>query len=263
MNACIITSSWDDGVREDLRLADLLDKYEIPATFYVPRASARRSLADRDVRALADRFEIGSHSGSHPRLRGLDDAAVALEIADGRRYVEDLLGREATAVAYPYGDYDDRVVRIARDCGITVGRTTESFHVHPPADWLRLATTVHAAPYRRDWTEDDLRAADDASLPDAVRALLDAAPGGAHYDWTRLALTCFGVALARGGIWHVWGHSWEVDEHALWQPLEDVFRAVARSSVLRATNGELAAVVAQQSGAAPARPVARATRVIW
>ena len=32
----LITTSWDDGHPLDLRLAELLHKYDVPATFYIP-----------------------------------------------------------------------------------------------------------------------------------------------------------------------------------------------------------------------------------
>jgi len=32
----VITTSWDDGSIFDLKLKDLLKRYSIPATFYVP-----------------------------------------------------------------------------------------------------------------------------------------------------------------------------------------------------------------------------------
>lgn len=36
MDKAIVTTSWDDGHPSDLKLAELLKRYDVPATFYIP-----------------------------------------------------------------------------------------------------------------------------------------------------------------------------------------------------------------------------------
>ena len=36
----IITTSWDDGHPLDFKLAELLNKYNLKGTFYIPRSNA-------------------------------------------------------------------------------------------------------------------------------------------------------------------------------------------------------------------------------
>jgi len=36
VNEAIVTTSWDDGHPSDLKLAELLREYDVPATFYIP-----------------------------------------------------------------------------------------------------------------------------------------------------------------------------------------------------------------------------------
>src|SRR5204862_6812081 len=48
----LVTTSWDDGAPQDLRLADLLAKHDLPACFYVPRANAEHPVLD--ARALGE-----------------------------------------------------------------------------------------------------------------------------------------------------------------------------------------------------------------
>jgi peptidoglycan/xylan/chitin deacetylase (PgdA/CDA1 family) len=61
-------------------------------------------------------WEIGSHTMSHPRLPGLPDEALAQELLDSRRAVEARLGR-CDLLAYPFGDWDERVARAAAAAG--------------------------------------------------------------------------------------------------------------------------------------------------
>ncbi|MBS1886873.1 MAG: polysaccharide deacetylase family protein [Actinobacteria bacterium] len=61
-------------------------------------------------------WEIGSHTLTHPRLTGLDDAALREELAESRRLVEARLVRCDT-LAYPFGAWDARVERVAAEVG--------------------------------------------------------------------------------------------------------------------------------------------------
>ena len=74
-------------------------------------------------------------------------------------------------------------------------------------------------------------------------------------DWTRLVRPLLSHALERGGVFHLWGHSWELEQTGQWQRLEEVLRFLGQfTSRARAlTNGEVCAACAlQQPLAAPA-----------
>lgn len=68
-------------------------------------------------------FEFGSHSFSHPWLPDLDDAALRREVIDSKRALEDMLGREVRAFAYPYGGVDERVRAAVAEAGYKVAFT--------------------------------------------------------------------------------------------------------------------------------------------
>ena len=70
---------------------------------------------------LADEgWEIGSHTRTHPRLTELPDEALARELRESRDACESALGRPCRSLAYPYGDYDRRVIAAAADAGYEV-----------------------------------------------------------------------------------------------------------------------------------------------
>jgi hypothetical protein len=61
-------------------------------------------------------------------------------------------------------------------------------------------------------------------------------------NWDDLAIDMFELIRARGGVFHLWGHSWEIDEQGDWDRLERVLRHVSgRQDVRYVTNGDLAA----------------------
>jgi peptidoglycan/xylan/chitin deacetylase (PgdA/CDA1 family) len=70
-------------------------------------AMARALFTDWDqVRRLTGAgtgLSIGSHGHSHRKLAGLDAEAQRAELAGSKRILEDRLGREVDAMAYPYG----------------------------------------------------------------------------------------------------------------------------------------------------------------
>src|SRR5271155_4960277 len=64
----VVTTSWDDGDRCDLRLAEMLSAHGMAGTFYilVEPFHAGRQLSTQQMRDLAaEKFEIGGHSVSH------------------------------------------------------------------------------------------------------------------------------------------------------------------------------------------------------
>lgn len=66
-------------------------------------------------------WEVGSHTRSHPRLTQTSDDMLADELAGARADLQDRLGIACSAVAYPFGDTDRRVMRAADDAGYSVG----------------------------------------------------------------------------------------------------------------------------------------------
>ena len=47
-----------------------------------------------------------------------------------------------------------------------------------------------------------------------------------------------------GGVFHLWGHSWELEQTAQWTRLEDVLRLLGEQprEIRRVTNGELSTI---------------------
>jgi len=51
----------------------------------------------------------------------------------------------------------------------------------------------------------------------------------------------FERAKARNGLFHLWGHSWEIDKNHDWQRLENVLAYIAKQpDVHYLTNGDIA-----------------------
>ena len=122
--------TFDDGWLDALTtVAPLLDELGVRATFYVNpgRWGAQHPDVDGEPGRLLDAeqalelhgrgMELGSHSRDHAVLTGLDDRALADDLAESKAELEALTGEPCTTLAYPFGIYDDRVARLARDAG--------------------------------------------------------------------------------------------------------------------------------------------------
>ena len=128
------------------RALPLLERLGVPATVYAPASyvesgelmrwgklerwaatdqeSELRPLSWDGVRELARAgWEVGSHTSSHPRLTEIAPEDADRELRSSRSAIEEALGRPCTSIAYPFGDYDERLAGQARAAGYVTGVT--------------------------------------------------------------------------------------------------------------------------------------------
>ncbi|MGA9874554.1 MAG: polysaccharide deacetylase family protein [Solirubrobacteraceae bacterium] len=103
-----------------------------------------------ELRALAQAgWEIGSHTGSHPHLTQIDDDTLLDELTRSKAACEHHLDSPCTSLAYPYGDFDARVVAQTGSAGYRTAATLPSRqHSRAALEWPRVGV------YHRD---DDMR----------------------------------------------------------------------------------------------------------
>jgi peptidoglycan/xylan/chitin deacetylase (PgdA/CDA1 family) len=212
-----LTTSWDDGHPFDSRVAELLAKYGFQGTFYVPcrNSEGRRVMSADELRALGSAFEIGGHTLDHVRLHGLSADEARRQIRDGKQQLEDTLGGPVRGFCYPGGVHDASSRVLVRDAGFEYARTVDNFHAGPTADRFRVPTTIQLFPHSR-WTyvkNFARRGAWRSRAPlvaEAMRAR----------SLDELLVRLLDHVLGRGGVFHLWGHSWELDDNGLWPVLE-------------------------------------------
>jgi len=96
-----------------------------------------------------DGWEVGSHTCSHPRLSRLGEAGIAAELSRSRQLCEERLGRPCTSLAYPYSDYDERVVAAAAAAGYRFAVSVPRDAQPPlPFEWPRVGA-YHGESARR------------------------------------------------------------------------------------------------------------------
>jgi peptidoglycan/xylan/chitin deacetylase (PgdA/CDA1 family) len=89
-----------------------------------PHAAELKGCTWEEIAELAGAgWEIGSHTKSHARLSALDDDELDGELQESKEACEARVRVACTALAYPYGDYDARVVAAARRAGYIAAGT--------------------------------------------------------------------------------------------------------------------------------------------
>jgi peptidoglycan/xylan/chitin deacetylase (PgdA/CDA1 family) len=152
-NAVVITI--DDGWRSTYTEAwPELKKRGMPFTVFIyPKiiGQTANALTWKQIREMSDAgVDIQSHSLSHPyltkRRHRLTDEAYATwvhkELAESRRILEKETGRKVEFLAYPYGDYDDRVASHAKLAGYSAALTCDFGPVRRGSDPLRMKRFV-------------------------------------------------------------------------------------------------------------------------
>jgi peptidoglycan/xylan/chitin deacetylase (PgdA/CDA1 family) len=159
-----VAVTFDDAYLSVLELAKpMLDEVGFPATVYAPTAYLDRPgqplkwdgieqwhggeherelvpMSWDQLRELADAgWEIGSHTCTHPHLTQVDDDALRHELVESRAIVEERMGRPCATLAYPYGDYDERVVEAATAAGYAAAGTLPArLHSERALAWPRV-----------------------------------------------------------------------------------------------------------------------------
>src|SRR6202035_2725014 len=113
-----VTISVDDGHVTDFRPAGLLKRYGLQATFYIPARNPERSVMNASqIRELASTFEIGAHTLNHAPLKSLPDSQAWMEISEGKRWLEDTIGKPALSFCYPRGKFNGSTPALVKRAG--------------------------------------------------------------------------------------------------------------------------------------------------
>ncbi len=221
-----ITFSYDDGVTQDIRLVELLNKYGMRATFNINSGLLgldgqlvregvgvlHNKIKPEDVRHIYEGHEIAAHTLTHPQLSNVTDRdEVIRQVEQDRIALSEICGYEVVGFAYPGGgkNYNGFISEIIRnDTGVKYARTTDcnaDFGVHRENLFEFKPTAFHLSDGIFELGEKFL------SLPSDTDALF-----------------------------YIWGHSYEFDIHDDWARFEEFLQMISgREDVFYGTNKEV------------------------
>lgn len=217
-----LTLSYDDGVEQDIRLVDIMQKNGLKGTFnlnsglyasegtiYKPGTIQRKMTKKQCQDLFTDSgMEVAVHGYTHPYLEQLPVNICTREVLKDREALESDYGCIVRGMAYPYGTTSDKVVEVLKQCGIVYSRTTVSTEKFVlPTDWLRMPATCHHKNPR---------------LMELARKFVE--------------------KLGNRGplLFYVWGHSYEFEADNNWNVIEEFAEYIGgREDIWYATNIEV------------------------
>ncbi len=196
-----VTFSYDDGVEEDKRLVELLNRYGLKATFnlnsgiqtgasfWESNGIVIRRMNIKGLKELYKGHEIAVHTLTHANLEMCSEETIYNEIWQDKCNLERMFDQDIWGMAYPYGVYNEEIMKVVKKCGIQYARTVEAtgdFQISE--DLLRLKATGHH---------------NDSNMLELARQFVEE-----KVDTPKL--------------FYVWGHSYEFDLKDNWAYMEEL-----------------------------------------
>ena len=221
-----ITFSYDDGVVQDIRLIELLNKYGLKCTFNLNyellskkgmliregKRIAHYKIHTEDVKHIYEGHEVAVHTLTHPNLTQCDDKEIIRQVEADRLNLSELVEYEVVGMAYPCGgvNNDDRVAGIIKkNTGVKYCRTITSNNSFDLQENL----------YRFN-------------------------PTAYHLDFEKmmqLGREFVEFKSKEPKVFYIWGHSYEMDYGAdYWVKLEEFFKLISnKEDIFYGTNKEV------------------------
>ncbi len=211
--------TYDDGVLQDVRFVEMLNKYNLKGTFNLnsglmenefewtnEKGCVVKRLSKERALSLYNGHEIASHTLTHPFMEGKTEAEILYELKEDKKKLEKLFGREIKGFAVPFDYYSDLIESCAKKSGFEYARISEeSLSFKPQTDYHRWKATVFHL---------------DDSLGKFVQEFLS----------TDEELALFQIV----------GHSYDLDTENMWDKIEDVFREISlKDDILPMTTIEI------------------------
>ena len=221
-----VTFSYDDGVTQDIRLIELLNKYGLKCTFNLNSALlSQKGMLVReglrishykvhtdDVKTIYDGHEVAVHTLTHPNLTTLDEDEIICQVENDRQNLSQLMGYEVVGMAYPCGgvNNDDRVADIIKK--------------HTGIKYCRTVATTGGF--------------------DLQENLFRFNPTVYHLDFEKmmhLGQKFIEMHTETPKVFYIWGHSYEMDYGAdYWVKLEEFFKLISnKEDIFYGTNKEV------------------------
>lgn len=117
-----ILITLDDGYKDNYQVAyPILQKYHLTATIFVITdfvGNYGKYLTWNQIREMNDNgFSFEDHTLSHISLPKASDEEVHNQLVKSKEALEWRLGKKVEYLAYPGGEYDQRVIRLVKEAG--------------------------------------------------------------------------------------------------------------------------------------------------
>ncbi len=205
----VVTFSYDDGRREDIRLVELFNTYNLKGTFHLNGGlmDMEKRLQPDEIKDLYVGHEVSAHSYEHPTIGRCPKEEIVYQMMEDRKVLEGIVGYPVRGMSYPNGSYTKEMVEMLPHLGIEYARTVGGHGTYSfPENFLEWQATCH---HNRD--------------------------GLKHAKaFTELWKTQYIYML------YIWGHSYEFTNDDNWDYMEEICKTVSnKEDTWYATNIEI------------------------
>ena len=148
--------TYDDGVLQDIRFVELLNKYNLKGTFNLNSGLIEnefewahengyvvKRLSKDKVVSLYQGHEIASHTLKHPYMDNLSESEILYELQADKANLEKLFGKEVKGFAVPFDYYSDLIEKCVKQAGFSYARISEERRSFiPQTDYFKWKATV-------------------------------------------------------------------------------------------------------------------------
>ena len=211
--------TYDDGVTQDIRFVELLNKYGVKGTFNLNSELMRNGfewthetglvitrLAPKVAVDLYKGHEVASHTLTHPYMSELTEEEILYQMREDKKNLEELFQREIFGFAVPFDYYSDLIAKCVKKSGFSYGRMSEERYSYaPPEEYFYWAAgAFHIMPRFAEFVDGFFETDEELALCQIV------------------------------------GHSYDLDTEQMWEQMEAILKRVAEDEdVISMTNIEL------------------------
>ncbi|MBP9058901.1 MAG: polysaccharide deacetylase family protein [Rhodoferax sp.] len=212
----MILTSWDDGHPLDLRVGEMLSKHGLTGTFFVPLENREGLpvMTALQMRELDQCHEIGSHTRTHCYLLRCSRSEARSEIETGKQQLEEMLGHRVDGFCYPGGEFDSDVTELVKAAGFSYARTVENLRTDVGHDPWQMPTTLQFYPHGTSTLINNALKHWAFSKLALIRPRIESPD---FFAYARQIAAC---CVRSNTVFHLWGHSWEIEEQGLWNELD-------------------------------------------
>src|SRR5208283_1987106 len=137
INACIfIVTDWVNNSSTDTSLSVTVPDHKESKSLIRKGRAGEVILGWDRIRAMQDSglVEFYAHTRRHARCTTLSEQELLSELGESKRAIENHLGKSCPYLCWPYGEYNDAALKVARDIGYNALFTTVHGVANPGSD---------------------------------------------------------------------------------------------------------------------------------